>query len=155
MMKLAIFSSVLAFASQVLACPDLSGRFRYQDSQVGEVINHIEQPSCELLKLTTTRKSPEGDEFEIQTEFRTDGILRRTTDEAPYAQYEVAEHVNGATRIRRLDVMIRRGLMRQNLDETVLQILPNGNLKIVRTMRDDHSQVTLRQEREVTRIPSP
>jgi len=81
--------------------------------------------------------------------------LRRATDEAPYAQYEVAEHVNGTTRIRRLDVMIRRGLMRQNLDETVLQILPNGNLKIVRTMRDDHSQVTLRQEREVTRIPSP
>ncbi|MFN8790719.1 MAG: hypothetical protein ACK5Y2_04610 [Bdellovibrionales bacterium] len=45
--------------------------------------------------------------------------------------------MNGTTRFRSLDVMIHRDLMRQNLDETLLQILSKGNHKVVRTMRDN------------------
>ena len=143
-------ASLKAFA--VEKCPQLEGSYFYSDQKVGHVTNSISQVSCSKLILKTVRKAADGEVYEIESEFTTDGILRRINLPAPYATYEEAYYDQEKLVIKKFSMHLRRNVMVHSQEVMNVKRQANGRLLLRRELRNDDSEITEVIEREMDPI---
>lgn len=131
------------------SCPQLEGEYFYSDDKVGHVTNKITQIGCEKVLLKTVRKSLDGEVYEIESEFQTDGILRRINLPAPYATYEEAYFDYEKLVIKKFSMHLRRNVMVHSQEVMSVKKLESGRLYLRRELRNDGSEITEVIEREM------